>query len=90
MATGNSPLRYPTASYLSSAPNPCTLYTAYGSAYVNAPWYSWYNPDDRLSQWIEPLGGGNDSPGWYIYRTSFPVPLNNTGYLRYVFQISAQ
>jgi hypothetical protein len=81
---------YPSVIYSAPAPNPCSFKTAYGPAFVNAPWYNWFNPDDQISQWIAPLGGGYDLAGWYIYRTALPVAAAYPGYSHYVLEISGQ
>ncbi len=65
---------FPSAPYTEGPPDPCTINTLYDSAPVNVPWYTWFNPVDARSQWIEPLGGGATPAGWYIYRTYFDVP----------------
>ena len=80
---------YPSVPYNQAAPDPCSFASAYGPAPVNAPWFSWYNPNDQLSQWIEPLGGGSDPAGWYIYATGFEIPAAPPGY-HYVVEIAGQ
>jgi hypothetical protein len=47
---------YPSAPYNQPAPNPCLL-PAFGDAWVDAPWPTWLNPDDGLSQ-IPPIRPG--------------------------------
>lgn len=44
---------YPSVPYNQPAPNPCLL-TRFGPAWVDAPWGSWFNPSDGLSQYITP------------------------------------
>ena len=80
---------YPSVPATQGAPNPCLFDSAYAPVPANAPWPGWYNPDDQLSQWIEPLGGGATPAGWYIYRTGFVVPAAPTGY-QYIFHIPGQ
>ena len=81
---------YPSSPYTSNPANPCTLVTDYGPAWVNEPWPTWLNPNDGLSQWIEPIGGGYDAPGWYVYRTTFPVPPVDIGYLSIFLGVNGQ
>jgi hypothetical protein len=44
---------YPSGSYIRQAPDPCLL-RKFGPAWVDAPWFNWFNPNDGLSQWITP------------------------------------
>ena len=81
---------YPSVPYNQLPPDPCLFASIYLPAPVSAPWSAWYNPDDQLSQWIEPLGGGSTPPGWYIYRTHFAIPLASQGYDRYMLEIPGQ
>jgi hypothetical protein len=81
---------YPSVPYTQGPPDPCTFATAYGPAPVSTPWNSWFNPDDQLSQWIEPNGGGSTPPGWYIYRIRFSVPPAHPGYPYYTLEIPGQ
>jgi hypothetical protein len=81
---------YPTAAYTAPAPNPCSLVSRYTSVPVNEPWPNWYNPDDGLSQWISPLGGGTTPPGWYVYASYFLVPSALDGYPNYELKMSGQ
>jgi hypothetical protein len=81
---------YPSAAYNVPPPNPCTL-PAFGPAWVDAPWPGWFNPDDGLSQWITPeVEGPVAASGWYIYRTSLPVPPVGAGHSAYVLTVAGQ
>ena len=81
---------FPSAGYTDPAPNACSLRSLFVPAWVNAPWYTWYDPADGLSQWISPLGGGDASAGWYVYRTRFQVPPVRPGHGLYLLQIRGQ
>jgi len=79
---------YPSAAYDQVAPNPCAL--TFGPAWVDAPASGWFNPSDGLSQWITPESDGpNTVGGWYVYRTSFPVPSAQPG-SKYVLTVRGQ
>jgi hypothetical protein len=80
---------YPSAFFDESAPNPCSL--TFGPAWVDAPWSGAFNPSDGLSQIISPLADGpNTLGGWYIYRTTFPVPPIASGSTKYVLAVTGQ
>ncbi|MGO4881245.1 MAG: hypothetical protein ACLP59_10525 [Bryobacteraceae bacterium] len=65
---------YPSAPNSRQAPDPCAL-TSFGPAWVDAPWPTWLNPYDSISQWITPQTIGPETAGgWYIYRTAVPIP----------------
>jgi hypothetical protein len=80
---------YPSASYTSQAPDPCKL-TTFGPAWIDAPWFNWFNPNDGLSQWITPEVEEPSAGGWFIYRAAFPVPpVASTG-SKYLLSVSGQ
>jgi hypothetical protein len=80
---------YPSARYNQEAPNPCSL-TTFGPAWVDAPWSSWFNPNDGLSQWITPqVEGPVAAGGWYIYRTAIPIPIAS-GSNKYALTVTGQ
>jgi hypothetical protein len=80
---------YPSASWDESAPNPCSR--IFGPAWVDAPEAGAFNPNDGLSQFISPLADGpNTAGGWYIYRTTLPVPPIVSGSTRYVLTVTGQ
>ena len=80
---------YPSAPYNAPPPNPCTL--SFGPAWVDAPWPAWFNPDDGLSQWITPQADGPvDAGGWYIYRTTIPIPPLGPGHSAYLLSVAGQ
>jgi hypothetical protein len=82
---------FPSAAYTQPPPNPCVFTAAYRAVPVSSPSFDWYNPDDHISQWIEPQGGSvGTPPGWYIYRTSFPIPAAASGYSLYELAIHGQ
>jgi hypothetical protein len=81
---------YPSAPFTQGAPDPCTFITSYGPAWVDVPNAGWFNPNDGLSQWISPPNAVDAVPGWYIYRTGFPVPSPYTGYSNYLLEVSGQ
>jgi hypothetical protein len=91
MATGNWQLAtpYPSASYTHQAPNPCAL-TAFGPAWVDAPWFNWLNPNDGVSQWITPEVEEPSAGGWYIYRTVFPIPPISPPSTYYILTVTGQ
>jgi hypothetical protein len=88
---GNWELAYPfpSAPYTQPAPGPCGFTSSYTPAAVDTPQYGWYNPDDKLSQWIQPPGG-TPAPGWFIYRTRFAVPSAYPGYANYELVMKGQ
>jgi hypothetical protein len=63
---------YPSVPYNLPFTDPCTR-TTFGPAWVDAPVNTWLNSDDGHSQWITPAAVNSPS-GWYIYRTSVPIP----------------
>jgi hypothetical protein len=78
---GNWQLASPAPSAPSTAPAPdaCSL-TSFGHAFVDAPWPSWLNPDDGLSQYITPKAEGPVAAGgWYVYRTGVAIPAGQAG-----------
>lgn len=81
---------YPSAPYNETAPSPCSL-TSFTPAWVDAPWPTWFNPDDGLSQWVSPEA---DAPyttgGWYIYRTAFLIPPIATSGGGYILNVTGQ
>ena len=80
----------PSAPYNEPAPNPCSL-TTYGHAFVDAPWDSWFNPSDGLSQYITPKAEGPVAAGgWYVYRTGVPIPQLQSDDTYYVLTIAGQ
>jgi hypothetical protein len=79
---------YPSASYTHQAPNPCAL-TAFGPAWVDAPWFNWFNPNDGVSQWITPEVEEPSAGGWYTYRTAFQIPTIASG-STYALRVSGQ
>ena len=82
---------YPSAAANQPAPNPCVFTAAYLAPAVSQPYYGWYNPNDGLSQWIEPQDGSEGvSPGWYLYRTSFPIPQAQSGSTLYKLEVTGQ
>jgi hypothetical protein len=81
---------YPSAPYNAPAPDPCTL-AAFGPAWVDAPWPSWFNPSDGLSQWITPqIEGPVAAGGWYVYATTLPIPPNGDGVDKYLLTVTGQ
>jgi len=81
---------YPSGTNDAQPPNPCTL-VSFGPAWVDAPFSGWFNPDDGLSQWITPeVEGPVAARGWYIYRTSLPVPPVGAGHSAYVLNVAGQ
>ena len=81
---------FPSASYVSAAPDPCTLAATYAAVPVSAAESFWYNPSDGLSQWIEPLGGSKPEPGWYVYRTRVAIPSAYPGYPSFELVVKGQ
>jgi hypothetical protein len=79
---------YPSAPYNQQAPDPCKL-TTFGPAWVDAPWPTWFNPDDGLSQWITPLAE-LAAGGWYIYRTALRIPPIRPRGAKYVLTVAGQ
>ena len=80
----------PSAAYNEPAPNACSL-TTFGHAFVDAPWPSWFNPDDGLSQYITPKAEGPVAAGgWYVYRTGVAIPASQSGETYYVLTIAGQ
>lgn len=79
---------YPSAPATQPAPNPCTFSGSFKPAPVSAPYGGWYNPNDQLSQWIEP--NGTTPGGWYIYRTAFTIPTAYPGYSHYELVINGK
>src|SRR5580658_9658776 len=77
---------YPSAPYNQPAPNPCLL-PAFGDAWVDAPWPTWLDPDDGLSQWITPLAE-LAAGGWYIYRTALRIPPIRPRGAKYVLTVA--
>jgi hypothetical protein len=81
---------YPSVPYNQPAPNPCLL-TTFGPAWVDAPWFSWFNPEDGVSQCITPeVEGPVAAGGWYVYATTFPIPPIAPGSSRYVLTVVGQ
>ncbi len=80
---------YPSRPAHVPAPNPCSFPTIYSPAPVSAAEPEWFNPNDQISQWIEPLGGGSTPPGWYIYETRFVAP-ESRGNAYYRLEIPGQ
>lgn len=77
---GNWQLAYPYPSTITSSHSPCEL-TGFIKAWVDTPNGSWL-PDSAstASEWITPFDGEANLPnGWYVYRTSFPVPATLPG-----------
>jgi len=80
---------YPSA-YNAPPPNPCQLPT-YGSAWVDAAWSAWYNPDDGRSQYISPeVLGPYAGAGWFIYATTLPIPPAPAGSTGYTLTVTGQ
>ena len=72
---GNWDVAYPYPLPFEGFHGPCEL-TEFEPAWVDTPWFSWL-PDSAstASEWITPYDGENpQAPGWYVYRTAFPVP----------------
>lgn len=73
---GNWHLAYPYPSEVSQTHGPCALKN-YIPAWVDTPNHAWM-PDSASSEseWITPFDGEGPQPlpGWYVYRTWFPVP----------------
>ena len=72
---GNWDIAYPYPSPFEGFSGPCEL-TQFEPAWVDTPMSEWL-PDSAstVSEWITPYDGERPrSPGWYVYRTSFPVP----------------
>jgi hypothetical protein len=69
---------YPTA--LDRVPSPCALQD-FVPAWVDTPNKQWLpNGVSTVSEWIMPYDGESPQPpGWYVYRTSFPVPAKAPG-----------
>jgi hypothetical protein len=80
---------YPSASYTHQAPDPCKL-TTFGSAWIDAPWFNWFNPNDGLSQWITPEVDEPSAGGWFAYRTAFPIPPIASSSTKYFLSVSGQ
>jgi len=81
---------YPSGDNDAQPPNPCTLHS-FGPAWVDAPWVGWFNPDDGLSQWITPeVEGPVAANGWYVYRTSLPVPPIGASHSAYLLSVAGQ
>ncbi|MGO4882765.1 MAG: hypothetical protein ACLP59_18390 [Bryobacteraceae bacterium] len=72
---GNWQLAYPYPSTLSQTHGPCHLHS-FAQAWVDTPNRTWMpNTASGESEWLTPHDGENNLPmGWYVYRTSFPVP----------------
>ena len=81
---------FPSAPVTQPAPNPCLFTSSYRPVPVSDPEYYWYNPNDQLSQWIEPNGGSSTPNGWYFYRTRFAVPSAYPGYASYELVLNGQ
>jgi hypothetical protein len=81
---------YPSKPNTELAPDPCTLLTSWGPAWVDTPLVYWYNPNDGLSQWITPFNEEYALPGWYVYRTGFTVPAAQVGYPGYLLEVTGQ
>jgi hypothetical protein len=80
---------YPSGEYNEAPPSPCSL--EYGPAWVDQPWFSWFNPDDGLSQYIMPEAiSPTDAGGWFIYRTALPVPPAPAGSTYYILTVNGQ
>ena len=80
---------YPSGEYNETPPNPCLL--EYGPAWVDEPWFSWFNPNDGLSQYIMPEAiSPTDAAGWFIYRTAVPVPPASAGFTYYILTVAGQ
>jgi hypothetical protein len=72
---GNWAIAYPYPLPFEGFNGPCKL-QEFEPAWVDAPWINWL-PDSysTVSEWITPYDGENPQPpGWYVYRTAFPVP----------------
>jgi hypothetical protein len=70
---------YPSAGYTEEAPDVCSL-TTFGPAWVDTPSSYWLPDSDGLSQWISPyVNFPGTTGGWYIYRTTVPIPSNSSG-----------
>ena len=89
---GNWELAAPYPSKLNTElpPDPCTLLTSWGPAWVDQPNVAWYNPIDGLSQWITPFNQASAAPGWYVYRTGFTVPAGEIGFPSYLLKVTGQ
>jgi len=82
---------YPYGTYYSTPPDPCTQEFGYLPAPVSAvSSTAWLNSDDGRSQWIEPLGGPSNLPGWYVYVTAFAVPVALDGTGEYTLNVSGR
>jgi hypothetical protein len=58
---------------------------------VDAPWSTWFNPNDGLSQWITPqIDGQWHRAGGTFYRTAFPIPPIDSDHARYVLTTTGQ
>lgn len=80
---------YPSGEYNEKAPNPCLL--EYGPAWVDEPWFTWFNPNDGVSQYITPEAiSPTDAAGWFIYRTAVPVPPVPAGSTYYILTVEGQ
>jgi hypothetical protein len=77
---GNWTLAYPYPSTLSDTHAPCLL-KGFIKAWVDTPNLNWYpNFESAASEWITPYDGEtNEAVGWYVYRTTFPVPSSLPG-----------
>lgn len=72
---GNWVLAYPYPSALSATVGPCSL-KGFIRAWVDSPNIGWLpNSVSSASEWAMPYDGEvNERQGWFVYRTSFPVP----------------
>jgi hypothetical protein len=80
---------YPSRAYNVQAPDPCRL-TSFVPAWVDTPSQDYYNPMDGLSQYISPLSEYPSQGGWYVYRTSFPVPAAISPSGKYLLTVKGQ
>jgi hypothetical protein len=72
---GNWQIAYPYPSPFEGFAGPCEL-TQFEPAWVDTPFINWLPENaSTLSEWITPYDGESPrKPGWYVYRTAFPVP----------------
>jgi len=72
---GNWDLAFPYPSPFEGPGGPCAL-TQFEPAWVDTPLSLWLpNSASTASEWITPYAGETpQQPGWYVYRTAFPVP----------------
>ena len=72
---GNWELAYPYPVAIHDVHGPCLVET-FVAAWVDTPEYAWLpNGASKYSEWITVFDGESTQlPGWYLYRTKFPVP----------------